>query len=139
MNWLKLTWTSRDQTTQNQIDHMTISRRWRRTCGRCKGLQRNRCRLRPWVGKSEPEGATSKGTSNRTPTDKAFWHFHTLITRPTPWVLHCPSKQIPNTNRPRRALYRCQVGTDQYIIPCNMRGENRIQKKSLCSGRDEED
>ena len=75
--------------------------------------------------------ATSGGTSNRTTTDKAFGNFHTLITRPAPWVVHCPAKPIPNINRPVRAIYRCQVGTDQNIIPCNMWREPRIQEKYL--------
>ena len=98
---------------------------------RCKGIQRSRYMPRPRVGDSEPKGVTSEGTSNRTTTDKAFWHFQTLITRPAPWVFHCPATQIPNINRPGRALYRCQVGTDQNTIPCNMWREPRFQENDL--------
>ena len=101
--------------------------------GRCKGIHRSRCRLIPRVDDSEPECASSEGTSNRTTTDKAFWHFQTVITRPTPWVLYCPAKQIPNIIRPGRALYICQVGTDTNIIPCNMWREPRIQEQTYMS------
>ena len=74
------------------------------------------------VGDSEPVEATSERTDNRTTTDTAFLHHQTN-------VMSC--SQIPNINRPRRALYTCHVGTDQNIIPCNMRGETRIQEKDL--------
>ena len=125
----KLTWTSPDQTPRNQIDHMTKSRRWRRTTEDVRVY-----RGADAESDHEPEGATGEGTSNRTTTDKAFWHFQNLITRPTQWVLYCPAKQISNINRLGRALYKCQVGTDQNIIRCeeNLGFGKKTYRSWLC-------
>ena len=70
----KLTWTSPDQTTRNQIDHMTISRRWRRTMedvrvyiGADAGSDHELM-----IASLKVRLATSEGTSYRTTTDNSL-------------------------------------------------------------------
>ena len=110
----KLTWTSPDQTTRNQIDHMTISRQWRRT------MEDVRVYRGADAGSDHKLVITSLKVRLAKAPVTVQQRTKRFDSRPEPWVLHCPAKQIPNINRPGRALYRYQVGTDQNIIPCNM-------------------
>ena len=125
-----MTWISTDQTTQNQIDHMTISVRWPRTMedvmvyrGAYTGSDHELviASLKVRLAKAP---VTVQQRTKRFDTSRLS----------LPVQRHELSIALQNrfqTLTDQDDHYRCHVGTDQNIIPCNMRGETMIQEKHL--------